>query len=507
MARELSFKLEADWDDDGRFDHRYSDMTSYIDSLSIGFGTGVLNNPADYSISVLAGQARTLVRMPVLPEEGLYRRHAFRLFIDESIFCVGFIIRVTDLQYRMESRNYELLNADVRIPISTAMTDSQLWATILAAAGLRDQGTNYFNGYSFADLIIMDGSVRNILADFAKLAGGYVLEHNDGSLSFVAPRARLNAPGEVNVDPLQTAIFEMEISNKPHAIRNRVSTAIPIVGELTGQEIASVDVELESGASRTLRVPAPSSSLVTAWNASIDNTNISLATDASSTFEITLTVSNTTAAAQTGKVTVTGTVKSVVATEPLETERLGSIDIWGVIPYDKLPEWLGDTEALEQELSRRDSPLRTANIEMPLLPDVRSWVFLDPGALAIVNQRDLSANMMVARKYVALRRAGISTLRWHMIEFPLNYPDEFWRLDDGDFRLDVSAYLGDLTVPVAITLTGDHLVYFPGQGADAGDDLLYMDDHLKYMNDQLTYFHHDTDGDILTYMGDRLTYF
>ena len=199
-------------------------------------------------------------------------------------------------------------------------------------------------------------------------------------------------------------------------------------------------------------------------------------------------------------------MKSVAATQALETERLGSIGIWGVIPFDDLKEWLGSVDALEQELSRRDSPLRTANLEMPIESNILSWVFLEPGSLTIVNHDDLTVNMMLGRKYVTFSRA-VADLRWHLIEWPLAYPDEFWRLDDGDFRLGINTYLGDATIPMPITILGGHLLYFAGQDMAPGDDLIYMNDHLHYMNDQVTYFDHPTGGDRLTYMNDHLTYF
>ena len=64
---------------------------------------------------------------------------------------------------------------------------------------------------------------------------------------FAAPRARLGESGTTFVDPLQTAIFELDISNKPGAIRNKVSTAIPIIATVAGQSIRDVAVELDPG--------------------------------------------------------------------------------------------------------------------------------------------------------------------------------------------------------------------------------------------------------------------
>ena len=505
MAR-VDLKLEIDWRSDGQYDHPHSDVSACIDSFSLGYGMGLLNNPADFSISVLAGEARMLTPLPIAEDQGLYLRHRCRVSINDRPFCAGFITRVSDRVYRIESRNQELLQADIEIPIAASLTDAALFQRILSAAGLTPSDTNYFNGYTFADLIIMRGSVRSILSDFAKLAGGYVLEDGQGRIAFAAPRARLGESGTTFVDPLQTAIFELDISNKPGAIRNKVSTAIPIIATVAGQSIRDVAVELDPGSDQTLDVPAPRDSLVTSWTAAVDNDKLTLSVQDTSDLRLRLNVSNADAAKQAGTIAVTGAVKSVAATQALETERLGSIGIWGVIPFDDLKEWLGSVDALEQELSRRDSPLRTANLEMPIESNILSWVFLEPGSLTIVNHDDLTVNMMLGRKYVTFSRA-VADLRWHLIEWPLAYPDEFWRLDDGDFRLGINTYLGDATIPMPITILGGHLLYFAGQDMAPGDDLIYMNDHLHYMNDQVTYFDHPTGGDRLTYMNDHLTYF
>ena len=106
MAR-VDLKLEIDWRSDGQYDHPHSDVSACIDSFSLGYGMGLLNNPADFSISVLAGEARMLTPLPIAEDQGLYLRHRCRVSINDRPFCAGFITRVSDRVYRIESRNQE----------------------------------------------------------------------------------------------------------------------------------------------------------------------------------------------------------------------------------------------------------------------------------------------------------------------------------------------------------------------------------------------------------------
>ena len=467
----LEWKMEIDWDDNGLYAHEHSDISSYIESLSLGFGMGALNNPEDFSISAMFGTMNLHKGLPVSAEDGLYLRHAFRLSLDGRVYCLGYVHHEKPRQYRLESRNYELLNRGIVLPIDQPLTDAQIFQRILSAAGIRQKTENYFNHYGFAELVIMEGKVRDILADFAKLAGGYVLEHFDSSMSFVAPRSRQGAAGDTIIHPLQTTVFESEVVQKPHAIRNQVRTAVPIVATVTGQDIASFNIDVEANGESVVDVKAANNTLVRSWAVESDNTTLTPSVANSDSLTARILVNNSQSSKQTGKVSVTGDVKSIAATTPVETERLGSIHIWGVVPFRDLKEWMGDATSFEQELSRRDAPLRVANLEMPFIAEIRDWIFLDPGSLILLNNGDETINMMMARKYINISRDP--TFRVHLVEFPLNYPEEYWVLDDPTFMLEINTYLGDGNVPVRLEIFGDHLLYFT-------DDLTYQGDTLTY---------------------------
>lgn len=294
------------------------------------------------------------------------------------------------------------------------------------------------------------------------------MEHSNGELVFVAPRSRVGTSGDIRIDAQQTEIFEQDISYKVHAIRNQGLSSVPEIDVKDGEELRSVSLDLGGREEKVLQVNAPSDSVVTNWAAVTDNSQITATVSASTLLNARVTASNQSDTAQTGKLSVTGTVKVMFSANAEVRRRPASIDVWGVVPYRNLPEWMADRESIEQELSRRDTPLSTATVDAPLTSAISSWAFLEPGSLMILHDNDLTLNMMVGRKYITLSKTP--SLRFHLVEFPINYPDEYWILDSPNFELGINTYLSNEIIPTT------------------GHNLIYHGDRLVYHGDRPTYF-------------------
>ena len=487
-------KVLIDWDDDGRYAHTNSDITQHIANLSYTHGTGVFNNPAEFSLVLLRGRCVLAEgRANALIDEvgdAIYRPHSLRHEINGqlSVLCTALplVKRRAGSQFKLVSPNRGQLGETIEIAEMTSLTDSQIVHRFMLASGLQ-QAASWFAGVAMAAPFQYRGTVRTFLRDFAETVGGYWYENRSGHVGFISPRGRLERAGRA-VDSTVNPIFEGDITLKAQEVRNQLTIPVRGANVSSGELIRSANLIFNDRGTQQITILAPRNALVANWTHSITGSGISSTLIEHTASHIVFSISAS--APGTAIINVRGDVSRLVELYQINESRPESVARFGGLPYERLRPWVASLGDMVRELARRSKGVRTARITLPLTDDLSTVFWLDTGSLLSVTIEGEHINAIIGGRTVNFDKFLTFTL--DCIELPLVVDSgRSWYLGRvGSSELGRTTYLGGDRARESNYLSLD------GELLTLDGEYLEFDDWTENLL--------DLDGELLTLDGEYL---